>query len=69
MQIIVDQVFLIIVVGVLVFGLVFILWVLRILDGVCGVVKCYKDKVNDVELLVVEMKFVFGVYLGVILVW
>lgn len=69
MQITADQVPLIIAVGALALGLAFILWALRTSDGARGAAKRYKDKANDAESSVAEMKSVLGAHPGVILVW
>ena len=69
MQITADQVPLIIAVGALALGLAFILWALRTSDGARGAAKRYKDKANEAESSVAEMKSVLGAHPGVILVW
>ena len=69
MQISADQIPLIIAVGALALGLAFILWALRTSDGARGAAKRYKDKANDAESSVAELKSVLGAHPGVILVW
>ena len=69
MQITADQVPLIIAVGALALGLAFILWALRTSDGARGAAKRYKEKANEAESSVAEMKSVLGAHPGVILVW
>jgi len=69
MQVTADQVPLIIAVGALALGLAFILWALRTSDGARGAAKRYKEKANDAESSVAEMKSVLGAHPGVILVW
>ncbi|NQY97213.1 MAG: PAS-domain containing protein [Henriciella sp.] len=64
-----DQVPLIIAVGALALGLAFILWALRTSDGARGAAKRYKEKANEAESSVAEMKSVLGAHPGVILVW
>ena len=69
MQVTADQVPLIIAVGALALGLAFILWALRTSDGARGAAKRYKEKANEAESSVAEMKSVLGAHPGVILVW
>lgn len=69
MQISADQIPLIIAVGALALGLAFILWALRTSDGARGAAKRYKDKANEAESSVAELKSVLGAHPGVILVW
>ncbi|MEL6857303.1 MAG: ATP-binding protein [Pseudomonadota bacterium] len=69
MQITADQIPLIIAIGALALGLAFILWALRTSDGARGAAKRYKDKANDAESSLAEMKSVLGAHPGVILVW
>ena len=69
MQITADQIPLIIAVGALALGLAFILWALRTSDGARGAAKRYKDKANDAESSLAELKSVLGAHPGVILVW
>ncbi len=69
MQVTADQVPLIIAVGALALGLAFILWALRTSDGARGAAKRYKEKANEAESSVAEMKSVPGAHPGVILVW
>ncbi len=69
MQVTADQVPLIIAVGALALGLAFILWAMRTSDGARGAAKRYKEKANEAESSVAEMKSVLGAHPGVILVW
>ena len=69
MQISADQIPMIIAVGALALGLAFILWALRTSDGARGAAKRYKEKANDAESSVAELKSVLGAHPGVILVW
>ena len=69
MQITADQIPLFIAVGALALGIAFILWALRTSDGARGAAKRYKDKANDAESSVAELKSVLGAHPGVILVW
>ena len=64
-----DQVPFVIAAGASAFGLLCLLWAMRVSDGARGAAKKYKERSNELEEQVARADSVFGAHPGVILVW